>query len=120
MSVVGSSPALATCETSQVLLAGVPGGFSRGSPVFAHLLIGPSHMSGNNFERDVKLNLKKKCKNTTNLCAIIFSVAKSSVSLRSSVCRHGINFLRTASAVLGLISNRAMQCMSEAIFMENP
>ena len=34
-----------TCETSQVLLAGVPGGFSRGSPVFAHLLIGPSHMS---------------------------------------------------------------------------
>ena len=25
---VGSSPALATCETSQVLLAGVPGGFS--------------------------------------------------------------------------------------------
>ena len=42
---VGSSPALATCETSQVLLAGVPGGFSRGSPVFVHLLIGPSHMS---------------------------------------------------------------------------
>ena len=32
---VGSSPALATCETSQVLPAGVPGGFSRGSPVFA-------------------------------------------------------------------------------------
>ena len=32
---VGSNPALATCETSQVLLAGVPGGFSRCSPVFA-------------------------------------------------------------------------------------
>ena len=27
---LGSSPALATCETSQVLLAGVSGGFSRG------------------------------------------------------------------------------------------
>ena len=27
MSGVGSSPALATCETSQVLLAGVSGGF---------------------------------------------------------------------------------------------
>ena len=27
------------------LLAGVPGGFSQGSPVFTHLLIGPSHMS---------------------------------------------------------------------------
>ena len=26
---------LATCDTSQVLLAGVPGGFSRGSPAFA-------------------------------------------------------------------------------------
>ena len=35
MTGVGSSPALATCETSQVLLAGVSGGFSRGSPVFA-------------------------------------------------------------------------------------
>ena len=32
---VGSSPALATCETSQVLLAGVSGDFSRGSPVSA-------------------------------------------------------------------------------------
>ena len=31
----GSSILLATCETSQVLLAGVSGGFSRGSPVFA-------------------------------------------------------------------------------------
>ena len=35
MSGVGSSPALATYETSQVLLAGVSGGFSQGSPVFA-------------------------------------------------------------------------------------
>ena len=32
---VGLSPALATCETSQGLLAGVSGGFSLGSPVFA-------------------------------------------------------------------------------------
>ena len=30
---MGSSSALATCETSQVLLAGVSYGFSRGSPV---------------------------------------------------------------------------------------
>ena len=59
MSGVGSSPALGTCETNQVLLADVPGGFSRGSPAFAHLLIGPSHMSWNNLEMDVKLNLKK-------------------------------------------------------------
>ena len=35
MSEVGSSPALATCETSQVLLAGESGVFSRGSHVFA-------------------------------------------------------------------------------------
>ena len=42
---VGSNPEWATCETSQVLLAGVPGVFSRGSPVFTQLLIGPSHMS---------------------------------------------------------------------------
>ena len=32
---MGSSPALATCETSQVLLAGVSCVFSRGSPIFA-------------------------------------------------------------------------------------
>ena len=32
---VGSSPALATCKTCQVLLAGVSGGLPRGSPVFA-------------------------------------------------------------------------------------
>ena len=31
---VGLSPTQGTCETSQVLLAGVPGGFSWGSPVF--------------------------------------------------------------------------------------
>ena len=35
LSGMGSSPALATCETSQVLLAGVSGGFSWGSPIFA-------------------------------------------------------------------------------------
>ena len=40
---VGSSPAQATCETSQVLLAGVLGVFSLGTSVFAHLLIGLSH-----------------------------------------------------------------------------
>ena len=31
-------------SSSPALLAGVPCGFSRGSFVFAHLLIGPSHM----------------------------------------------------------------------------
>ena len=35
MSGVGSSPALATCEISQDALAGVPGAFPRGFPVFA-------------------------------------------------------------------------------------
>ena len=32
---VSSRPTMATCETGQVLLAGVPGGVSRGTPVFA-------------------------------------------------------------------------------------
>ena len=56
MSGVCSSPAQAICETIQVLLAGVTGGFARGTPVFAHLLIGPSHMRCNNLEMNVKLN----------------------------------------------------------------
>ena len=32
-------------ETSKVLLAAVPGGFSRGSPFSNHLLVGPAHVS---------------------------------------------------------------------------
>ena len=52
---VGSSPALATCETSQVLLAGVSGGFSRGSPVFAPPTDWPVSYELNNLERDIKL-----------------------------------------------------------------
>ena len=55
MSYVGSSPALATCETSQVLLAGVSGGFSRGSPVFTPPTDWPVSYE---LERDVKLNKK--------------------------------------------------------------
>ena len=39
---VGSSPALATCETSQVLLAGVSGGFPGVLPFRPHLPIGLS------------------------------------------------------------------------------
>ena len=42
---VDVSAALATCETSQVLLAGVSGDLSRVLPFWPHLLIGPSHMS---------------------------------------------------------------------------
>ena len=40
LSGVGSSPAQGRCETSQVLLVGVPGGFSRVSLFLLHLLIG--------------------------------------------------------------------------------
>ena len=60
MSGVGSSPALATCETSQVLLAGVSGGFSRGSPVFAPPTDWPISYELKKLEREVKLNQKKK------------------------------------------------------------
>ena len=57
MSEVGSSPALATCETSQVLLAGESGVFFLGVLMFSHnLLIDPSHMSWNNLETDIRLN----------------------------------------------------------------
>ena len=59
MTGVSSSPALATCETSHVLLAGVSGGFSWGTPVSPHLPIGSSRYESNNLERDVKLNQNK-------------------------------------------------------------
>ena len=54
MSGVGSSPALATCETSQVLLAGVSGGFP------GVLLFPPTYRLACLYERDIKLNQKKK------------------------------------------------------------
>ena len=41
---VGSSHALATCETVQVLLTGVSGVFLWVLTFLPHLLIGPSHM----------------------------------------------------------------------------
>ena len=60
MPCVGSSPTRGTCGTSQVLLAVVPGGFSRGLPFSLHLPIGPSHMRLNNLEKVVKLNKLNK------------------------------------------------------------
>ena len=59
MSGVGSSPALATCETSQVLLTGVSGGFPGVLPFRPTYLRLARLYEGNNLERDVKLNLKK-------------------------------------------------------------
>ena len=55
----GSSPALATCETSQVLLVGVSGGFPGLLPFC------PTHRLArlyerNNLERDIRLNKIKK------------------------------------------------------------
>ena len=47
------------------LLACLPGGFSRSSPVFAPLPIEQSHMR-HNFERDVKLNKTQKTENERN------------------------------------------------------
>ena len=57
MSGVGSSPALATCETRQVLLAGVSGGFPgvlAFRPTYRMALL----YECNNLERDIKLNKK--------------------------------------------------------------
>ena len=45
MTGVGSSPALATCETSHVLLAGVPGGFPGALPFCPTYLLARLDMS---------------------------------------------------------------------------
>ena len=52
----GSSPALATCETSKFCLRVCQVVFLGVLPFSPHLMIGPSHMSWNTLERDVKLN----------------------------------------------------------------
>ena len=70
MSGVGSSPAPATCVTSQVLLVGVSGGFSQGS-VFAPPTDWPvSYELKNNLERNVKLNKKNKKTKKNNKISI--------------------------------------------------
>ena len=58
MSGVGSSPALATCETSQVLLVGVSGGFPGVLPFHPTYPLARLY-EGNNLERDNKLYKKK-------------------------------------------------------------
>ena len=61
MSGEGSSPALATCETRQVLLAGVSCGFPGVLPFRSTYRLA-SLYERNNLERDIKLNQKKKKK----------------------------------------------------------
>ena len=59
MSGVGSSPALATCETRQVLLAGVSGGFLGVLPFRPTYRLARFY-DGNILKRDIKLNKKRK------------------------------------------------------------
>ena len=59
MTGVGSSPALATCETSQVLLAGVSGGFPGVLPFRPMYRLARLDMSEIILKRDVKLKQKK-------------------------------------------------------------
>ena len=63
---VGSSPALATCETWQILLAGVPGGFPGVLPFRPTYRLARLY-EWNNLERDIKLN-KKAIKIKLNQC----------------------------------------------------
>ena len=53
---VGSSPTLASCETSKFCLRVRQVFFLGVFSFLTHLLIGMSHLSWNNLERDVKLN----------------------------------------------------------------
>ena len=65
---VGSSPTRRTCKTSQVLLAGVSDGFSRGSPVSAPPADWRVPYELKNLERDDKLNkIFGKCAITRRL-----------------------------------------------------
>ena len=67
MTGVGSSPALAACETSQVLLAGVSGGFPGVLPFRPTYRLARLDMSEIILKAlgDVKLNQKKKRRKQT-------------------------------------------------------
>ena len=60
MSGVGSSPTLATCETRQVLLADVSGGFPGVLPFRPPYRLARLYEC-NNLVRDIKLNQKNSC-----------------------------------------------------------
>ena len=68
MSSVGSSLALATCETRQYLFAGVSGGFPGVLPVRPTYRLARLYKR-NNLERDIQLNPKKSI-NADNKMAI--------------------------------------------------
>ena len=55
VSSVGLSPAWGTCDTSQVVLVGVLGGFSKGTPLFAP----PISFGCISLDWDVKLKRKR-------------------------------------------------------------
>ena len=73
MSGVGSSPALATCETSQVLLAGVSGGFPGILPFRTTYRLARLYEC-NNLERDIKLNQKRILQRMTCHSLLLYTV----------------------------------------------
>ena len=76
MTGVGSSPALAACETSQVLLAGVSGGFPGVLPFRPTYRLARLDMSEIILKAlgDVKLNQKKRRKKTRDAVHLVFKL----------------------------------------------
>ena len=76
MTGVGSSPALAACETSQVLLAGVSGGFPGVLPFRPTYRLARLDMSEIILKAlgDVKLNQKKKKKKTRDAVHLVWDL----------------------------------------------
>ena len=70
MSGVGSSPALATCETSQVLLAGASGGFPGVLPFCPTYRLARLDMSEIIFKGTLNC-IKKKKQTTFDFCAAL-------------------------------------------------
>ena len=72
----GSSPALAACETSQVLLAGVSGGFPGVLPFRPTYRLARLDMSEIILKAlgDVKLNQKKTRKKTRDAVHLVFKL----------------------------------------------
>ena len=85
MSGVGSSPALATCETRQVLLAGVSGGFPRVIP-FRPPIDWLVSMTEKILKGTLNLIQKKKQKKKNQNAFGPFFIALMSLFVVSCVC----------------------------------
>ena len=84
-------------------------------PFSPHLLIGPSHMSWNNLERDVKLNQKKKRKkNSPDAAHLVLKILEQPfflfLWLKKSICQLMFNSFKPGIPFMDIGKQNSPRC----------